>query len=101
MSAAPVAHGAVILTVADPDTGALTDLRALTPADVATHIETQRDIARARHVSAEVYRRVTDIVTPPVMVRAITEHIDALERWLTSDDPHVLSRSPRRKRAAA
>lgn len=85
---APIANGPVICLVRELD-GTFTELRAMSETDTARYVSTQPEIARARAVLVEVYRRLTDYITPLCVVRQIDAEIDGLERWIGGEAPHL------------
>lgn len=91
-------RGQVIRIVVDVDTWETRELRALTSAAVARYATTQPEIARARRILVEAYRRLTETPTPPAVVRTLDVELDALERWLSSAAPHI-RQQPRRRTA--
>jgi hypothetical protein len=73
-------HGNEIII--DEDGRELVVMLPLSAVELAHYVVTQPEIARARDVMVEVYRRLTDAPTPPSIARQITEQIDALAAWL-------------------
>ncbi len=75
------------------DVGAAVIIEQIAPEEIAHYVVSTPELARARAVLVEAYRRLTDYITPLRLLPEIAPAIDALERW-NAPGPYLEARQP-------
>jgi hypothetical protein len=93
VTAEPKEMSAVDRAVADLrlELGVAVPVELMTPREISHHVTTDPETVHARAVLVEVYRLLTDFVTPNCALRPIEPAIGMLEAWIDGSEAHCAS----------